>query len=128
MTKIGRSFIDGQGAKRIADNILNFRELVNYSSVDLITADGGFDFSIDFNNQEQLAYRLIFCELITAISVQAVGGCQVIKIFDIYLKFHIFMLFLILHYHFFLHLGIQYYSYRNLALINQLIFLPLNWI
>ena len=26
--------------------------------VDFITADGGFDFSIDFNNQENMAVRL----------------------------------------------------------------------
>ena len=33
------------------------------NSMDIITADGGFDFSIDFNKQEQLSNRLIFCEI-----------------------------------------------------------------
>ena len=77
------------------DNILDFTKQIGNNKCDLITSDGGFDFSIDFNNQEQLAFRLIFCELITAISVQALGGCQVIKIFDIYTKLTVKLLYLI---------------------------------
>ena len=66
------------------DNLIYFRNRVGYNSVDLITADGGFDFSIDFNSQEFLAQRLIFCEIVGAISVQKVGGCFVCKLFDTY--------------------------------------------
>ena len=33
--------------------------------MDFVTADGGFDFSYNFNRQEQLSYRIIFCEIIT---------------------------------------------------------------
>ena len=33
------------------------------NSMDVITADGGFDFSVDFNNQEQLAFRLILTQV-----------------------------------------------------------------
>ena len=62
----------------------------------LVTADGGFDFSIDFNKQEQLSYRLIFCEIVTALSVQRIGGHFVCKLFDLYtdasIKINIFCL------------------------------------
>ena len=32
-------------------------------SMDLITGDGGFDFSVDFNKQEINANKLIFCQM-----------------------------------------------------------------
>ena len=32
--------------------------------MDIITADGGFDFSIDFNKQEEMACRLIFSQVV----------------------------------------------------------------
>ena len=51
----------------------------------MVTADGGFDFSLDFNKQEQLSYKLIFCEIVCALSVQKVGGNFVCKIFDTFL-------------------------------------------
>lgn len=51
-------------------------------TVDLVTADGGFDFSDDFNNQEQKSYRIIFCECIGAMATLKEGGMFVCKIFD----------------------------------------------
>ncbi len=75
---------DGTGDIYKTKNIKFFQNRVGYNSVDIITADGGFDFSIDFNRQEFLAQRLIFCEIITAISVQKVGGCFICKFFDTY--------------------------------------------
>lgn len=65
-------------------NILDFREKVGPNSCELVTADGGFDFSIDFNKQEQLSYQLIFCEIVSALSVQKVEGSFVCKFFDTY--------------------------------------------
>ena len=65
------------------ENILEYSKLFN-NDADFITADGGFDFSYNFNRQEQLSYRIIFCEIVTALSVQKKGGNFVIKIFDIY--------------------------------------------
>ena len=52
--------------------------------MDLITADGGFDFSSDFNNQEKLACNLIFAEICFAILMQKKGGSFIIKFFDIF--------------------------------------------
>ena len=51
---------------------------------DFITADGGFDYSIDFNKQEELSINLIFCEMLYALVLQKPGGSFVLKIFDIF--------------------------------------------
>ena len=53
-------------------------------SMDIVTADGGFDFSIDFNKQEQVAFRLIFTQVIYALVMQKKNGHFVLKIFDIF--------------------------------------------
>ena len=66
------------------ENILSFKEYVGNNKCHLVTADGGFDFSIDFNHQEQQAFRLIFCEIVIALSVQKIGGTFIFKIFDIF--------------------------------------------
>jgi len=56
------------------------------NTMDIITADGGFDFSIDFNQQEQLATNLLMAQVSFAIAMQKVGGHFVLKIFDIFTK------------------------------------------
>ncbi len=48
----------------------------------IITADGGFDFSSDFNNQEILSQPLILAEILYAISFQEIGGVFILKMFD----------------------------------------------
>ena len=50
--------------------------------MDFITADGGFDFSINYNNQEALALRLIITQIAYAMAMQAKGGTFVLKVFD----------------------------------------------
>ena len=57
----------------------NFKNKMN-----IITGDGGFDFSIDFNQQEKLAINLIISQVLHAIIMQKHGGHFVIKIFDIF--------------------------------------------
>jgi 23S rRNA U2552 (ribose-2'-O)-methylase RlmE/FtsJ len=57
----------------------------NYgSTMDYITADGGFDFSVDFNKQEELSMKLIMAQIFFAIIMQKEGGNFVLKIFDIF--------------------------------------------
>lgn len=63
-------------------NLENFRKEVG--SADLITGDGGFDFSTDFNKQEQMATHLIFAEILGATMVQKIGGSFACKFFDTY--------------------------------------------
>jgi len=54
--------------------------------MEFISADGGFDFSSDFNHQEVLAQNLIVAEVLYAISLQKYEGTFVLKIFDIFTK------------------------------------------
>ena len=54
--------------------------------MDFITADGGFDFSENFNTQENQASRLILTEIIYAILMQKQNGSFVLKMYDIFLK------------------------------------------
>ena len=74
---------DDTGDILSADNLTYcFQKYKN--SMDIITADGGFDFSSDFNNQEKLACNLIFAEICFAILTQKKGGNFIIKFFDIF--------------------------------------------
>ena len=84
---------DGTGNIYNPHNIFSFSKLVGFNSCDLVTADGGFDFSLDFNKQEQLSYKLIFCEIVCALSVQKIGGNFVCKIFDTFLMSTVKLLF-----------------------------------
>ena len=56
------------------------------NTMNIITADGGFDFSIDFNKQEILATNLLFAQVSFAIAMQKPEGHFILKIFDIFTK------------------------------------------
>lgn len=56
------------------------------NSMNIITADGGFDFSVDFEKQELLAIRLILSQVFYALGMQKFNGCFVLKVFDIFTK------------------------------------------
>jgi 23S rRNA U2552 (ribose-2'-O)-methylase RlmE/FtsJ len=76
-----------------ADNTGNILNLDNYlyckekygSSIDFITADGGFDFSVDFNNQEMNITKLLFAQIAFALIMQKKGGHFILKIFDCFM-------------------------------------------
>lgn len=65
------------------DNILYYKKYVN-EKVDLVSGDGGFDYSNNFDDQEQMTFHLIFCEIVTAFSVLKKNGSFILKIFDIF--------------------------------------------
>lgn len=65
----------------------------------IVTADGGFDYSVDFNQQERLSYHLIFAEIVTALMVQKVGGHFVCKVFDIFDTFSLKCLYLLTYFY-----------------------------
>jgi hypothetical protein len=48
----------------------------------LYTADGGFDFSADFNGQENTVQRLLIAEALAGLNTLAPGGTMILKIFD----------------------------------------------
>ena len=54
------------------------------NTINIITADGGFDYSIDYNAQEDLSLRLIFAQIAFAIAMQKKGGCFILKVFDLF--------------------------------------------
>ena len=54
-------------------------------SMDIVTGDGGFDFSENFNNQEHDIVRLLYAQVCYALTVQKVGGCFVLKFFDCFM-------------------------------------------
>lgn len=52
------------------------------NSIDFLTGDGGFDFSIDFNKQEHLSFKLIYVQMCYALVLQKYKGHFFLKIFD----------------------------------------------
>ena len=66
------------------ENIDMFVETIGVNKCSFVTADGGFDFSKDFNNQETTFYRLFLCEIYTAICIQKNGGNFLVKVFDLF--------------------------------------------
>lgn len=77
------SGVDGTGNLYNIDNLRYLAERLRYKKIELVTADGGFDFSIGYNAQEYLACKLIFAEIIGAFAVLVTGGCFICKFFDL---------------------------------------------
>ena len=86
--------IDGTGNLLHIDN---FEHCVNKyaSSMDLITADGGFDFSKDFNRQEINITKLLWGQVCYALCLQKQGGDFVLKIFDVFYKHTVDILYIL---------------------------------
>lgn len=53
---------------------------------DIVTGDGGFDFSADFTSQESSAFRLIYSQILFNLYIQKEGGTFILKIFDLFTK------------------------------------------
>jgi len=64
-------------------NICNIVNKIGKNSCDIVTADGGFDFTTDFVNQEYNFTRLFICEIVLALNLQKLGGNFIIKCFDL---------------------------------------------
>lgn len=85
---------DGTGDLTKINNLIYCYEKYG-NSIDLVTGDGGFDFSIDFNNQEIASSKLLFCQIAFAIAMQKKGGCFIIKFFDTFTKLSMEMIYLL---------------------------------
>ena len=86
--------IDGRG------DLMNPRNLIhcfkNYrGQFDLITGDGGFDFTIHYNSQEIVSAPLILCQVSFAVAMQKIGGIFIIKMFDTFTKISLDILYLL---------------------------------
>jgi len=85
---------DGTGDILKLENYKYCKNLL-MNSVDIITADGGIDVSNDFNKQEKLVSKLLIAEIIYAVTMQKKGGYFILKIFDIFSKLTVDMLYLL---------------------------------
>lgn len=65
-------------------NVANQESFIQFSSpkVHLFTADGGFDFSVDYALQEQHVFHLLICSITVGLRTLAKGGQFILKIFD----------------------------------------------
>lgn len=85
---------DNTGDINNLENI-NYIKTQMHNKAYLITADGGFDEGNDFNNKEQLHYYLILNEIYSAIALQKKNGHFILKVFDIFTKTSIHLLYFI---------------------------------
>jgi len=77
--------IDGTGDILTLDNFKYCKETYG-NKMSIITGDGGFDFSIDFNNQEHYILKLLFGQVCYAIVMQKQGGHFILKVFDCFFQ------------------------------------------
>jgi len=77
-------------SKKTCDNFIN-----NSKKSDLVTSDGGFDYSTDYNKQELLSYKLIYSEIYIAFNIQKENGTFILKVFDIFYHNTIQLLYLL---------------------------------
>lgn len=77
--------VDNTGNILSLPNLLGCKESYG-SSIELITADGGFDFSTDFNNQELSIANLLFAQTCYALTMQKQGGTFILKVFDCFMQ------------------------------------------
>lgn len=86
--------IDGRGDLFDPNNYNDLKKKY-MGTMDLITADGGFDFSVNFNHQETQALRLLLTEVIYTFMLQKNGGVFIFKMFDTFKKASIDVIYLL---------------------------------
>ena len=86
--------ITGDGDMLKADNLKECYKSHN-NSCDLVTADGGFDFTNDFNHQEVMSLKLAYAQVAYALSCQKMGGSFIIKVFDTFTPASIDLLYIL---------------------------------
>ena len=62
--------VDKTGNLYNYENASNFIKNINLNYCYLVTADGGFDYSSDYNSQEISSYKLIYSEIYVALNIQ----------------------------------------------------------
>lgn len=65
------------------DNIKSFIEIIGENKCDIVTCDGGIDYSDNYNNQELLSYDFIFYEILLSLHIQKNKGTLILKMFDL---------------------------------------------
>ena len=80
-------FLSGSDSTGDLYSLANVDDIVNkvriHGGADIVTADGGFDFSSNYNTQEQASLPLLISEVLVALSSLNTGGSLILKIFDV---------------------------------------------
>jgi len=97
--------LDGTGNLYKLPNILSFIKTCGKGTCQLVTADGGFDYTSDFE-QELSSYKLFYSEIMIAINIQKEGGAFICKLFDLFYTSTLQLLFLL------------YISYETISFIK----------
>jgi 23S rRNA U2552 (ribose-2'-O)-methylase RlmE/FtsJ len=74
---------DGTGDVYKPENQDSFVEAAT-QSVNIFTADGGFDFSVNYDIQERRVFHLLVSSAVTGLRCLAADGVFILKIFDIF--------------------------------------------
>lgn len=85
----------GDGDLYDFSNVISLIKEIGKNSVDLVTGDGGFDYSLDYSKQEENSLKLIYSEVFLALNIQKEGGTFICKIFDIFMKETLILLFIL---------------------------------
>jgi len=64
-------------------NVVDFIKKCGKHSCQIVTGDGGFDYTSDFE-QELSSYRLFYSEIMIALNIQKEGGTFICKMFDLF--------------------------------------------
>tara|TARA_B110000879_G_C11178707_1_gene517296 strand:+ start:2064 stop:3266 length:1203 start_codon:yes stop_codon:yes gene_type:complete len=86
--------IDGTGNLYNPENLSHIIKKYK-NSMEIVTGDGGFDFSIDYNKQENLALHLIYAQIIYAIFLQKKNGYFILKVFDTFTSASVDLLYIL---------------------------------
>ena len=86
--------VTGDGDMLQADNLKDCYKR-HHNSCDLVTADGGFDFTNDFNHQEVMSLKLAYAQVAYALASQKHGGAFIIKVFDTFTTASIDLLYIL---------------------------------
>ena len=73
---------DGRGDLYNYQNINYLGIRLGLNTIPIITGDGGFDFSVSYNQQEVYASKLLFGQILSALKCQKIGGIFILKFFD----------------------------------------------
>jgi len=83
---------------KVQDIMNYYKMFFTFKKANLVTADGGIDYSSDYNKQEQMSYQIIYGEIVTSLLILEKGGNFVCKIFDMFTLFTMKLLYLIGYY------------------------------
>jgi 23S rRNA U2552 (ribose-2'-O)-methylase RlmE/FtsJ len=88
------SGIEGDGDLTKATNLKYCYDMYN-GQMDIITGDGGFDFSFQYPHQEQISTKLIMCQIAFAVAMQKPGGTFILKVYDTFTRISLDLLYLL---------------------------------